>query len=119
MSDMELHQGDVSPHILISPPHDGISTALDIAWACKLGVYNDQGVEQFTREITLKHVSDIGQPEREYFSTYFNEAETAALAVGDYTIAVLMYETSTSSPPKYCKEIHKTLRITKGFMTII
>jgi hypothetical protein len=116
MADMELYQGEVSPLILISPPNDGVTTTLDAAWACKLGIYNDQDVEKLSRTITLKQVSDVGQPEREYFSTFFTEIETAALAVGEYTIAVLLYETSTSNPPKYCKEVHKTLTISKGLV---
>lgn len=118
MADIELYQGEISPLILISPPHDGIAEVLNTAWACKIGVYNDQDVEQFTRAITLKELSDVGNPTREYFSTYFTEVETAALAVGIYTVAIVVYETSSSSPPKYRKEQHKTLEIKKGLVTL-
>ena len=115
---MELYQGEISPLILISPPHDGVRKLLDPTWECKLGVYNDQDVEQFSRAITSKQISNVGHPEREYFSTFFTDVETGALAEGEYTIAIVMYETSTNNPPKYCKEIHKTLSIAKSLINL-
>jgi hypothetical protein len=118
MADLELFQGEVSPLFLISPPRGAIDKILQPQWACELGVYNTQGNEKFSRVITEKQMSDVGQEEREYFATYFTEAETAGLSVGEYTVAILMYETSTGNPPKYRKEIHKTLSIQKGLIPI-
>jgi hypothetical protein len=119
MADIELCQGDVSPVLLISPPNDGVTLTLAPEWACKLGVYGPQGIEEISRDVTDKVVSTIGTPEREYFTTFLTELETANLGVGEYTIAITMYETTSTTPPKYRKEIHRTLKIGAGFVNIV
>lgn len=115
MADIELFQGEVSPIIYISPPEDG-ETNLDAAWECKLGVYDSGDVVQLSRTVTNKEMSDIDPPIREHFSTYFTEAETAALDVGEYTIAIAVYQTVSEEPPKYRQEKHLTLKVNQGFI---